>query len=144
MSGIVGVTDGSNAAPGMVGEYLSVDVQTGLALTSTVIRDIATLGLTAGDWDVWADFSILPTGGTVTALRGWLSTISATYPVLSNQNGAQLWWQVVPASTINFILPGLRMRVSLSAPGTVYLSVVSTFTGGPAQSYGFIGARRMR
>ena len=48
----VGVTDGSNAAPGQVGEVISQNVTAGLALTTNVALNVTSIPLTPGDWDV--------------------------------------------------------------------------------------------
>ena len=46
-----GITDGSNAAAGQVGQFTSV-TNTTLALTSGAVTSLATLNLGAGEWDV--------------------------------------------------------------------------------------------
>lgn len=141
---IAGVTDGSNAAAGQVGEYLTTNLLGGspLAMVSTVARDILTLALTAGDWDVWADISITPAGGSPTGTHAWIGTVSATAPT-SGASTADLWWQLMPAGTAALSWPVGRQRFNLSAPGNAYLSIVSTFPG-TSSAYGMIAARRMR
>ena len=62
---LAGVTNGSNAAAGNVGEYLAATVASGaaVALTSGGNRDIASLALTAGDWDVDGMIAVTNSGG---------------------------------------------------------------------------------
>ena len=60
--GIIGVVDGSDAAPGFVGEVISNSVPTANAVTlaaAGAYADICTLSLTAGDWDVYGDAAII-------------------------------------------------------------------------------------
>src|SRR5215831_6673656 len=56
----MGVTDGSNAAAGQVGEYRSTVVLQGAAITitSSAWSPTMSLPLTAGDWDLWGEIWI--------------------------------------------------------------------------------------
>ena len=49
---LVGVTDGSDAAPGMVGEVLFNVNTAGVNVASGGSNNIVNLALTPGDWDV--------------------------------------------------------------------------------------------
>lgn len=64
--GIAGVTDGSEAASGDVGEYVQAETTAPVTLTTGVVADVLTLNLTAGDWDVtgWVGF-IIDAGSSV-------------------------------------------------------------------------------
>lgn len=146
LAGIVGTTTNNNANAGSVGEYKSVQgtIGSSVGLTINVTADAQTLALSAGDWDVWGTIAFFNAGSTVTTLfQAWLNTVSATAPASAGQ-GAFL--AIVPNATAGstFIGPVGRLRISLAAAGTVYLSVVSTFISGASDAYGFIGARRVR
>ncbi len=56
----MGVTDGSDAAPGAVGEYLSVENIDGVAMTANVAAMVCTMPLPPGCWEVWGacDFTV--------------------------------------------------------------------------------------
>ena len=56
----VGVTDGSDAQLGDVGEYISVDNIDGVALTANVGATVCTLTLPPGCWEAWGccDFAV--------------------------------------------------------------------------------------
>ena len=59
-----GVTNGSDAPPGQIGEVISSVVTTGVSLTTSVPVNITSIPLTAGDWDVCGDAWItVGTGG---------------------------------------------------------------------------------
>jgi hypothetical protein len=134
---IPGAKTNSDASAGNVGEYIFQQVASGAAvgLTTTDVADVASIALTAGDWDVWAliAFSALPTSNA----RAWINSTSATDPGAPN-NGAYL---SVGNQTV--AAPVGMERVSLNAPATLYLSTVATFTGS-LSAFGFLGARRAR
>lgn len=137
--GIVGTTTNDNAAAGKVGEFVSSTVALASAVSNTTAtdRDVTSISLTAGDWDVWGNvgFSI---GGTCTAIVGWTSSTSATAPDTS-----------LVARTINpavgawdFSVP--YARYSLSGTTTIYLSSRAVFSTSTVTSFGGIFARRVR
>lgn len=146
MAGIAGsfpgVANATSAPVGDVGEYI---FQTnGGALTSATPTDIATLALTAGDWDVWANFYTTPAGGaSQTLLKAWISTTSATDPGPAN-NGAYVQHPTTAGEVGAQALPVGMMRLSLGAGSAAFLSAAVTFTGGTMSGNGFIGARRRR
>lgn len=137
---IVGVTDGSNAAAGSVGEIISSNIVFGsaVALTSTLSKNITSIALTAGDWDVFGDVHVTPSA-ILTFFRGWINTVSATPPdvslmSLSNPGGSNI-------GSCGWPVPS--RRVSSAGATTVYLSAQCTFTA-TASGYGNIYARRVR
>jgi hypothetical protein len=127
-----------NVITGKIGQYVEKIVPIGgaVSLTSNVAADITSLPLPAGDWDVRGSIVTNPSNGAVSFTGGWLSTTSATVP--NTPNGAA-------AGTLdNFALtiPVGTLRLSLSAPTTVYLSGLVVFTGSCGM-YGILAARRI-
>jgi hypothetical protein len=140
---IPGVNNASNAAAGVVGEFVSAFLiaANALAMTTATAMNILSLALSPGDWDVQGNG--LFTGSALpTAFSVWLNTVSAALPTAS-ANGMAL--HSMPA-TMN--APGGgptgRLRVNAVAPTTVYLSAQGTFPSGTMAGYGGITARRMR
>lgn len=141
-SGIIGSTTNDSAAVGSVGQYVSSIVldASSVALTTGVNRDITSIILSAGDWDVWGNFAIRATGGIVT-FSGWISQTSATLsdfalrstynPQVAN-SGPDCGWPV----------PGFRF--SLAVPTTIYLTALAIFGSGTCFACGGIYARRVR
>jgi hypothetical protein len=84
-SGGVGVIDGSNAAAGNVGEYLTATGGT-VSGSSGVTIDLITLALTAGDWDVWGSM-IAAGSGSSTFAQVTLSTVANTAGSFGTQFG---------------------------------------------------------
>ncbi len=137
-----GVTDGSNAAAGVIGEYISSEVLVAGEVTCTtgVPVDITSISLTAGDWDVSGEF-VFDLTGTNTRHQGWINTVSATIPTIPNKGG---YCQVYLGGIASIGTGECRMRISVNTTTTVYLSVQEAFSGGTGKAYGFIGARRVR
>lgn len=140
--GIVGTTTNDNTAAGKVGEYVSSAVlfASAVAFTSTTVRDITSISLTAGDWDVtgsiFYNFSL-----TAQGYYGWASSTSATQPDSSLISGIT---NVNSTIIDNAGQPILTRRFSLAGTTTIYLSGVSTFSAGTGTGCGYIAARRVR
>lgn len=142
-----GTATNDNASAGNIGEVISASIAGGsaIALTTNVAANIASISLTAGDWDVygWDNFSGNATTSQ-TSLIASLSTTSATldpttpFASLSQSTAAQ----VVGGATNSFGLGPLRL--SLATTTTVYLVSRATFTVSTMSSFGAIRARRVR
>lgn len=142
-AGIIGTTTNNNAAAGSVGEYFSSIVASGagLVLVSTVARDVTTLALSAGDYNVWGNVGFnFSVGGQSTF--GWSSLVSATPPDASLYTAIRTGLGSNQASGIGFCIP--MRRYSLAVPTTIYLSVSTVFASGTGNAYGALYARRIR
>ena len=74
--GIVGVTNGLDAAPGMVGEVMSVVNTTGTgSLTNAVATNVAAITLTPGDWDVTGEVLLTASGLVITSYHAALNQL---------------------------------------------------------------------
>lgn len=145
-TGIIGTTTNDDAAAGSVGEYLSSSVLTGssITLTSTVVSDITSIALTAGDWYLTASVSFdNQTGADLTFRRMGISTVSATIPTdIALNNTLIISDDLVAGNGASFVCSGLH--ASLSGTTTYYLVASATFASGVSKVFGFIGARRVR
>ena len=135
-----GVTDGSDAAAGRVGEYLTASGGP-VALTTGATADIATLSLGAGDWDVWGGVNFNSNIATqIRQVWAWVNNASVTAP------GDLLYTQItalfVDGGVQNLAAPVRRM--SLAATTTIYLSAQATFGVSTSGASGIICARRVR
>jgi hypothetical protein len=137
---IVGVTNGSNAAAGSVGEYAS-NTTSGTSLTTSVAVNATSVSLTAGDWDVTGEVQYLPAGGTtVSTVNAGIGTTSATTPSFPNNTNLILNFVTGNAG----VIPAPVVRLNLSSTTTVFLVASAVFSGGTATCNGFIRARRVR
>lgn len=133
-----GTNDAGSA--GTVGEFVSSVIQSGSAITlsDATATNVTSISLTAGDWDVWGNITIIwPSNGGVTGL-GWISSSSATVPDSSFVAGI-----VNPAFT-QFSGAVPQLRFSLSGTTTIYLTAYATATIGDRTAAGAIYARRRR
>jgi len=143
----VGVTGASNAAAGSVGEFVSALVAVGSAvsLTTATAKNVASISLTAGDWDVEGNVNF--TGGSATTAAGGLfSTGISTSTGALPTDGSEVPVAVPPVTTTSFLANGTlpRKRISISSTTTVYLVAEATFSAGTVGAYGAITARRER
>lgn len=139
---IVGTTTNDSAAAGSVGEFVSSVIVSGSAVATVTAtpKNITTISLTAGDWDVWGNVSILTVGGSSIYVYGWISTTSATLP---DQSVVSLV-SYGSANINNIALAVAPARISISGTTTIYLSTQISFTAGTFTACGGIYARRVR
>jgi hypothetical protein len=141
--GIGGVTDGSSAAAGIVGETMSSSLSQASAnsLTSGLTANITTINLTAGDWDVKGVASFNITNGTVTSSACGISVLSAMQPTDGSSVASGL--QLTATSVVNSI-PIQRKQINVRSTTTVYLVGTCFFSAGNVSAFGQIVARRIR
>ena len=139
-----GVLDGSNAAPGQIGEYVFDNRTTAsfLSIASGVSTDLASISLTPGDWDVQGAVYFQGSSSSGSDdLRAWVNTVSATQPsgdfgglaIISTSSGGLVNMLAVPP-----------IRASGTSTTVVYLGCNATYGSGTMQAKGFVRARRMR
>jgi hypothetical protein len=144
-TGIIGTTTNDNAAAGSVGELIESEIQSGSAvtLTSNVAKNITSISLTTGDWDVWGSAVTASSGGGAqTSIDSWINTASATVPTRPNKGAYVAVSNTMTANGLQLYPIGM-IRLNLSGTTTVYLSTQTVFSGS-CTAYGYIGARRRR
>lgn len=132
-----GVTDGSVAASGDIGEYLQVTGSVGL--TSGAAANAAVLALSAGDWDVWGRAEFVPAGGTLS--QGLIASASPNSNALS---GVLMQLPYSAAAGGLASLPTGTLRLNLAADGAAYLVVYAVFSVSGMTCNGLLMARRVR
>lgn len=140
---IKGTTTNDDAAAGYVGEFISATIVQGsaVALSTGTDANIASISLTAGDWDVFGNLNFDTAASTsITMLRGSSSTVSATrqspgftFRCAALVPGVESIGQAIPAR-----------RVSISGTTTIYLVAQGTFTVSTLAAWGNLYARRRR
>jgi len=139
-----GVTNGSNAAAGQIGEYQQIITGASGGLAANVWGNNGAIVLTAGDWDVWgtANFS-----GTFTATQcaaGFSTTVNAAPSTTYYGSYGFPNYNLNTASIIFMTLTLPPIRVSITATTTVYLNFYCAYGTGSPQIAGVIWARRVR
>lgn len=142
---IEGVTDGSSASSGQIGEEITSTVlqASAVALTTATAKDITSISLTAGDWEVWGNVLVIPAATTsITVIQGGINTTTNTLPASAYQMEHRTAALVPTAVPWGYAVPS--QRISVSGTTTVYLVISSTFTVSTNAGFGIIRARRIR
>jgi hypothetical protein len=139
-TGIVGVTNASNATSGNVGQVIS-STQTSTGISTTTPTNLTSISLTAGDWDVqgFVNFNAAGSTATTQVLAG-INTTSATLPASTNYSQ---FIGTFPTGA-NVPVPVPYTRINVSSTTTVYLVVEAIFNTSTMTAQGFLSARRMR
>ena len=126
-----GVTDGSDAAAGTVGEVLTAS-GSGVTLSSGAVTTVATITLTAGDWEVSGGVTFNISGATSNHYGVGLDNLS-TEIIATIPAGTGIW-RLVP----------MTVRRNVTASTAVNLVAVAFFASGGVTADGAISARRVR
>jgi hypothetical protein len=141
-SGIRGTTIGDSANVGSDGEIIT-NASTGASLTSLSPANVASISLTAGDWDVSGIVTYVAAGGTtITGQSAGISTTSATFAAANT--GTSTTFNYTNPVGFGSAIPTNPTRINITSTTTVYLLAQATFSGGTATANGFIRARRVR
>jgi hypothetical protein len=138
-----GVTNGSNATAGSIGEYISsTSAQINLPGSSTQWGDIASISLTPGDWQVTVQGFSNPNGATVT---GEVDLGIGTSSGNVSPGAIAVDWtpnimMILNDSTGIFF----TKRMSISGSTTAYAKIRTTYSGGTPVVQASIFARRVR
>lgn len=140
---IVGVTTGSAAAAGNVGQVISSAIASGSAvsLTTATGANVTSISLTAGDWDVSGNVNFAASTATVTGASGGVTSTSATVPTDGTEvySGVQV---TLVSENDSVTIP--HKQINVSSTTTIYLVGKCTFSAGTVGAFGAITARRVR
>jgi hypothetical protein len=142
-----GITDGSNAAAGIVGEYTFSTTPSGSAvsLLSNTVTQIASITLSPGDWEVRSVGAIR--GDVSTTIGAYEFGIATSIAIPAAESGQACFhteYNQNPFNTVSAITRPIgpcRFNVTVSTP--LYL-VAAVAGGGNILAFGTISARRVR
>lgn len=138
---IVGVTNGSSAAAGSVGELRSNSIlfASAIAITTATPTNVTSLVLLpVGEWFIWGNVYLTTIGTPGFDINAWISTSSATLPDRSLRSE----FSSTTAMIDSFGLNAPNLSLNLVVPTTVYLTTYAAFAG-TANACGNIYARRV-
>lgn len=142
---ITGTGTNDSAASGIVGEIISANSAGVTPAASTSFANVASISLTAGDWDVEGTLQISEAATlAATYLICSISTSSAAQDSLNN--GGVATKESFLVSSNSYVSTG-RRRISLSATTTVYFVAALTYTVLSTTTYAansIVRARRVR
>ena len=156
-SAIRGTTTNDNAPAGFIGELIvqTIPIGSSVALTNGAASTIATISLTAGDWDVYGVVDI--TTGATTNWTSYIIEISPTNNSIAigqpggSGFGPEPYTQIVSPTTagtvtgaLSFNTPTPIVRVSIAATTSAFLVIQASFTVSTMTAFGTIRARRVR
>lgn len=136
----VGTKTNDNAAAGNVGEYVESNITAGVSIASNTPKNLTSISLTAGDWDVWGNIQYNAAGGATLSLQ--LAGISTTTDTFGPDNRG--YGQFSPADTFGSVVAPSPFRVSIASTTTVFMVGRATFTAGTCTMIGVLQARRAR
>ena len=141
-----GTTTNDSAAAGNVGEVMKNVKASGSAvsLTNNTAATIATITLTAGDWDVSAHGYFSIGSGVTASYAGAIINTAATYPAVPTLD---VGFQFVPPGAIatwGGAVGVTQITVANGSTQDVNLIMQAGFSGGTASAHGNIRARRFR
>ena len=143
---IKGVTDGSAAASGFVGQVVTSTIAVGsaVALSTTVTANVTSISLTAGEW--YVNGQVDYRAAATTSITNLTQGISQTTATLGGQDtfSRSIMAAVIPTAVSDFGIPIRGQRIVLTTTTTIYLVANATFTVAALSAYGTIDARRIR
>lgn len=137
--GILGVTNGSNAAAGNVGEYLTATAANVTLPASGGTGTIVSLVLTPGDWDVQG---VVAFGGTAVPTYLAMGIANALNAASGPPQETAIYATFFGSNLNNMNSP--RCRYNVTANTTVYLNAGGIYPSGTFTGSGWISARRVR
>lgn len=141
-----GVTDGSEAAAGDIGEFRSASRLTAdsIALGNFTTINVTSLDLAPGDWDVWGNVIFAPAATTtINTIAAWISPASATPPGDAGEAGYTTIRAAFTTGQHQALVVG-GVRVLGAGGSTMFLSVIAGFGVSTMVAYGTLNARRQR
>lgn len=140
---IVGTTTNDSAAAGYVGEYVSASSGSGAIGSSITWSSIASLSLTAGDWDTSLTAVFLRSGATWTEIYAQITSVANSGA--GGTMGSNYVAFTPPPSTADYLPLAIpSYRVSISSTTTYYFNAYVSYIGGPPLVGYRISARRVR
>jgi hypothetical protein len=141
-----GFIDGSDATTGYVGEYIeSITLQASeVSLPSTnVFYNVASITLTAGDWDIFGNCMVGDVSTIETANKAAISVYSAN-TLTDHVSGYNELWGAPATGAYNMPHAFAPRRVSITGSTVYYLKALSQRATGACYGWGYIAARRIR
>ena len=141
----MGVTDGSDAGPGEIGEVISFNTTISVTVSGGSVV-IGSITLTAGDWDVCGEvfFSVTGGGNDIQRAYGAITTSAGGFPQSNIASSQASGGAGFPGAGEQLVLALRPARILLSAPVTYNLLASGGVSGGSLLGWGNMIARRMR
>lgn len=138
-----------SAQAGGVGETISsfITSAAAIAYTTNQTKNLTSISLTAGDWDVRGSLAFNFTTFPASTFFNFIGNIGTVTGTVSDTGGQVAVGITSPATTVSGVVSCAMSprRISLASTTTVYLvGKTATFASGSCTGFGFIEARRVR
>jgi len=138
--GLIGTATNDSAPAGKVGELISsvILASSAVSVSANTQTNVTSISLTAGDWDVWGNLTMVSPATTTSGFYSWISSTSATAP------DSSLYTLTTGAltSTVGQCAP--QKTFQLASTTTIYISTYIAAASGTGTVCGGIYARRRR
>ena len=130
-----------NTQTNCLGQQIESYIASGsaVALTTATSKNVTSISLTAGIWDVDA---IIGFTGSPTGTQTIASISSTTNTLNANTGDATVQSPDIPNGSTDLMLEIPQFRIAISATTTYYLVAEATFSAGSVSAYGRISATR--
>lgn len=141
---ITGTATNDAATAGDIGEQSLSEVSSVGSWSNNAVKNVTSLSLTAGDWDV--EGAVTFTAATLTGTSGIVTTVSLSTGAedLNTGQDGRFDTPTVPSTTFGVTGPTGTRRISLASTTTVYLTGRIPFSTGTPAANGWLRARRIR
>jgi hypothetical protein len=141
--GLVGVTDGSNAVAGRIGEVIASQGSVGYTGAAYGGMMMTSVALTPGDWDVSGN--VVNAVNSVGAGAAFFLEMSTNSTITGFGSNGMFFFQSAAVAAANVALSTATMRYNVTVPTTVYLHLGATGAVTTAINFYYrLSARRMR
>lgn len=145
-----GVTDGTEAPAGTIGEYKVTSNVIGVGALSVVPIQVCSIHLEPGDWEIWGSADFMPPSNVSPNMVA--ASVSIHPNALPNQDDLMTGVGILNMFTTTALTSGQRQvlmtgqcRSNSASAIDLYLVVETAFNGsGPVSCKGYICARRVR
>ncbi len=126
----------------------TVETASALGMTSTVTRDLGSVALAGGTWDISAIVNFKPAAGTtIDELTAGFSLTTATVDDTAGYSAYQRMASLIPGSNeyISVVVPPCRVIIPIGGGGltVVYLVALAVFGVSTLAAWGQISARQV-
>lgn len=140
----LGITDGSGAAPGQIGEFLRINMPPpGAQLTSGQFLVLQVIELSPGDWEVYASTGFQGPSGVNAVNTFYATTVNdnGSFSGFGGTNTASVTCNPLIDTNLN-----VAYRLNIVVPTSIFQMAFAQWTGSAAQvfAYGCLTATRVR
>jgi hypothetical protein len=139
-----GVTDGSDAGSGKIGEYEeSLQSSNVNASASDQYFNVTSISLTAGDWDIIGQVDFIEATATLSGANAAALSVHSGNTTTDHVNADNVR-NVGDFSTAGSASTSISLRKNITGTTTIYLKALINYSAGTPAARGSIKARRIR